>query len=161
MPIALDRARKGARSTAVGLRVSIRHSARLPVTGRRGCRTEERSWAMSDNQNRSITDQEPSLFDAEVSRRRALELAGAGAAVVAAGLTAPAALVGAATSAAKVREFHSASPYVAPPQGHFNQYASDGNAITLGFYNDLLQMPMAKYKWASDSWVPFLATSWT
>jgi peptide/nickel transport system substrate-binding protein len=117
---------------------------------------------MSENEDRSITDQEKelSLFDAEVSRRRALEIAGAGAAVAAAGMVAPATLVGAATSAAKVREFHAATAYVAPPQGHFNQYASDGNAITLNYYNDLLQMPMAKYKWASDSWVPFLATSW-
>jgi peptide/nickel transport system substrate-binding protein len=121
---------------------------------------------MSTDQERPIVDQEnePSAFNAEVSRRRALQIAGAGAAVAMAGLTLPGKLVEAATpSAGKVREFHTAWPYLAPPQGHFNQYASDANAILTGgngIYNDLLQMPMAKYKWGPATWVPWMATSW-
>jgi len=121
---------------------------------------------MSTDQERPIVDQEneSSAFNAEVSRRRALQIAGAGAAVAMAGLTLPGKLVEAATpSASKVREFHTAWPYLAPPQGHFNQYASDANAILIGgggIYNDLLQMSMAKYKWASATWVPWMATSW-
>src|SRR5919197_1504189 len=126
---------------------------------------------MSDNQDRSIADQEtePSLFDAEISRRRALQIAGAGAAVAAAGMAAPATLAGATTPAAgKVREFHAAWPYTAPPVGHFNEYASNGYAIltsaspsAISIYVDLLELPMAKYRWASDTWMPLMATSWT
>ena len=123
---------------------------------------------MSEEQEHSIAAQETEMSPLEsgISRRRALQVAGAGAAVAAVGLALPGGLVEAAVSShpsgAASREFHSAWPYVAPPQGHFNHYSSDGNAILMGtaIYNDLIQMPLAKYLWASQTYVPYMATSY-
>lgn len=99
----------------------------------------------------------PSVFATNLNRRDALKVAGASAAVAA---IAPASLLDTASAATKVREFHAAWPYVAPPQGHFNEYSSDGNVINLSIYDDLLQMPLAKYVWATGAWVPLMAVSW-
>lgn len=54
--------------------------------------------------------------------------------------------------------FVGAWPYSLPPAGHFNVYAP--GALTLGIYHDLWQLPLAKYLWATDTYVPFLAASW-
>jgi peptide/nickel transport system substrate-binding protein len=55
-------------------------------------------------------------------------------------------------------EFHGAYPYQMPPTGHFNSFAA--NAITLGFYWDLLEMPLAIYRWAEQDYIPLLGTEW-
>lgn len=51
------------------------------------------------------------------------------------------------------------NPYTAPPVGHFNTFVTTG-AMILGFYWDLMEMPLASYKWASQQYIPQLATSW-
>jgi peptide/nickel transport system substrate-binding protein len=56
-------------------------------------------------------------------------------------------------------EFHGAYPYSLPPKGHYNTFATD--AILGGsIYHDLLEMPMALYKWEQNEYVPMLATKW-
>ena len=55
-------------------------------------------------------------------------------------------------------EFHGAWPYKVPPDGHFNTYVP--NAISLGIYWPLMEMPGAMYLWAKDDWVPLLFTDW-
>lgn len=54
--------------------------------------------------------------------------------------------------------FHGAWPYQVPPKGHFNTFVTD--AMVLGAYADLIELPMAIYKWADNSYLPLLATSW-
>ena len=50
------------------------------------------------------------------------------------------------------------SPFDLPPTGHYNSYAT-GN-LNLGIYYDLMEMPLAMYYWAKDSWMPLMATAW-
>src|SRR5581483_9201507 len=69
-----------------------------------------------------------SPYEGLINRRDLLKAAGVGAGLAAAGMAASSPL-GKVVSAAHVTEFHSAWPYVAPPTGHFNTFASDGNAI--------------------------------
>ncbi|HZW30133.1 MAG TPA: ABC transporter substrate-binding protein [Isosphaeraceae bacterium] len=57
------------------------------------------------------------------------------------------------------KEFVGAWPYELPPAGHFNTYIPHG--ITLGIYQDLFEMPLAKYYWATNKWMPLLATEWS
>ena len=59
---------------------------------------------------------------------------------------------------AKPTEFHGAWPYKVPPEGHYNTYVP--NAISLGIYWDVMQMPGAMYIWAKDQWIPLMYTSW-
>lgn len=54
--------------------------------------------------------------------------------------------------------FVGAWPYTVPPTGHFNAYVT--NALVLGIYRDLMEQPLAMYRWADDSWMPILATEW-
>ncbi|MCL4516345.1 MAG: ABC transporter substrate-binding protein [Firmicutes bacterium] len=56
------------------------------------------------------------------------------------------------------KEFHGAWPYSLPPAGHFNTYVP--NNLALGIYWDLMEQPLALYKWSDGAWVPQLATSW-
>lgn len=62
------------------------------------------------------------------------------------------------TSRSGPTTFVGAWPYPSLPTGHFNVYAP--GALTLGIYHDLWQLPLAKYLWATDNYVPFLAASW-
>ncbi len=55
-------------------------------------------------------------------------------------------------------EFHGAMPYQLPPTGHYNTFVT--NALSLGFYWDLTEMPMGIYKWADGEYTPLLATEW-
>jgi peptide/nickel transport system substrate-binding protein len=57
------------------------------------------------------------------------------------------------------KEFVGAWPFELPPSGHFNTYIPHG--ITLGIFQDLIEMPMAKYYWASGKWMSLLATEWS
>lgn len=63
-----------------------------------------------------------------------------------------------ATAAGAGKQFVGAWPYELPPSGHFNTFIPHG--ITLGIYQDLIEMPMAKYYWASNKYMPLLATDW-
>jgi peptide/nickel transport system substrate-binding protein len=89
-----------------------------------------------------------------VRRRQAIGLAGAvlGAAAGAVPATASAQYGMAGKS------FNGAWPFDLPPTGHYNSYAT-GN-LNLGIYYDLMEMPLAMYYWAKDSWMPLMATAW-
>lgn len=65
----------------------------------------------------------------------------------------------ATTTKNTAKEFVGAWPYELPPSGHFNTYIPHG--ITLGIYQDLIQMPLAKYYWATDKWMNLLGTEWS
>ncbi len=54
--------------------------------------------------------------------------------------------------------FYGGYPYQVPPTGNFNAYST--NFDSFGIYYDLLQQPLAKYLWATQSWYSILATSW-
>jgi peptide/nickel transport system substrate-binding protein len=73
---------------------------------------------------------------------------------------APAAEPTAATVAEKTGEFHGAFPYQVPPTGHWNSFAPDGIPNGISIYWDLLEEPLARYKWADGQWVPLLASKW-
>lgn len=45
--------------------------------------------------------------------------------------------------AAAATEFHGCWPYLVPPQGHFNTFAT--NNINLGMYWDMMEQPMGIY----------------
>ncbi|HSH82599.1 MAG TPA: ABC transporter substrate-binding protein, partial [Herpetosiphonaceae bacterium] len=65
----------------------------------------------------------------------------------------------AAAAAGAGGEFQGAWPYQLPPKGHYNTFATD--AILGGsMYHDMLEMPMALYKWEQDEYIPMLATEW-
>lgn len=60
----------------------------------------------------------------------------------------------------KTAEFHGAFPYQVPPTGHWNSFVPDGIPNGISIYWDLLEEPLARYKWADGSWVPLLAEKW-
>ena len=61
-------------------------------------------------------------------------------------------------AAQKGPTFYGGYPYPVPPDGHFNTFAT--NAINFyGFYSDLLEPPLAIYKWADGSYEGMLADS--
>ncbi len=82
--------------------------------------------------------------------------ASAGAAGAAAASTAAAPAAGAQASGG---EFHGAYPYQLPPKGHFNTFATD-SILGGTIYHDLLEMPLALYKWDPNEFVSMLATEW-
>ena len=57
------------------------------------------------------------------------------------------------------KEFHGAYPYQLPPTGHFNTFATNG-ILALTLYQDVLEMPMAMYRWAERKYIPYMATEW-
>ena len=61
-------------------------------------------------------------------------------------------------TAAKGGEFHGGWPYVLPPQGHWNYFAT--NAILGGsIYTDLYIPSLGVYRWAENKWDYWLAES--
>ncbi|HEU0164284.1 MAG TPA: ABC transporter substrate-binding protein, partial [Thermomicrobiales bacterium] len=116
----------------------------------------EKSGKMS-----SLKDQ---LASRPLSRRRFAGMgAGAFAAAMLSGAALPAGLGRVAMAQDGGKEFHSAYPYTAPPTGHFNSFASDGNGILQGsttVYGDLIIEPLGMYYWATGTWEPLLATDW-
>jgi len=54
--------------------------------------------------------------------------------------------------------FNGAWPYSVPPQGHFNFFA--GGFLGVGIYQDLCEMPMFFYKWATAEYIPLLGTDY-
>lgn len=65
---------------------------------------------------------------------------------------------GSTAQTAKEAVFAGAWPYQVPPKGHFNTFVTDG--LVLGLYAELIEQPMAMYKWADNSWMPLLAQKW-
>ena len=57
-------------------------------------------------------------------------------------------------------EFHAAWPYQAPPTGHFNTFVTNGIMNPPNIYGDLMTLPMGLFYWASEEWLPLLATEW-
>jgi len=55
--------------------------------------------------------------------------------------------------------FRGAWPYSMPPTGHLNSYVS--GHLVVGIYQALMEMPLAMYFYANNSWLPLLATSWS
>ena len=56
-------------------------------------------------------------------------------------------------------EFHGAYPYLLPPEGHFNTFAANG-IFALTIYHDVMEQPLAMYKWAAQEYMPLMATDW-
>jgi peptide/nickel transport system substrate-binding protein len=90
-----------------------------------------------------------------LSRRRFLELTLAGAATVGVGSALAACSGSSSTTGA---EYHGWWPFETPPTGHFNSFVA--NAITLGIYEDTMEMAMAMYRWKEQRYMPLLATGW-
>jgi peptide/nickel transport system substrate-binding protein len=94
-----------------------------------------------------------------------------GAAILAGGSAASAIAGGAAFAGDRVvtsqdggAEYHGAYPYVDPGSGgHFNTFVTDG-ILPPGpsgtVYGELVMTPLGMYFWASDEWLPLLATEW-
>lgn len=61
-------------------------------------------------------------------------------------------------TASAATAFHGCWPYLVPPQGHFNTFAT--NNINLGMYWDLMEQPMGIYYWKTDDWMKLLAVDW-
>lgn len=61
-------------------------------------------------------------------------------------------------------EYHGAYPYTQPPQGHFNlagqPYVGVPNAIFIGPYSDLVNLPSGYYRWKDQTWQLFLLDSY-
>ncbi len=93
-----------------------------------------------------------------VSRRRALQLFGAGAAGIAF-LAACNRSEKATTNTSK--EFHGAWPFQVPPKGHFNELPGMVDMIVGdGPYLDLLVPPPAMYLWKEKKYQGLMAESW-
>jgi peptide/nickel transport system substrate-binding protein len=94
-----------------------------------------------------------------LTRRRVLELFGAGAAgsvlLAACGQSEQA-------QKNKVAEFHGGTDYVVPPKGHFNLLTgvTDG-ILSDSYFVDLILAPSAMYKWKEREWVPMLGEKWS
>jgi len=94
-----------------------------------------------------------------VSRRRALQLFGGGAAGVA--FLAACSPSSKSTGAGGSNEFHGAWPFSPPPKGHFNELPGMVDMIVGdGPYLDLLVPPPAMYLWKEKRYQGLLADSW-
>ena len=98
----------------------------------------------------------------ELTRRQFLGLSAAGAGLLLAGCGGGGQNYGeGGGGGGSAKEFHGAYPYQLPPAGHFNTF----NHSTISwrqpvFYHDVLEMPMAMYRWAEQKYVPYMATEW-
>lgn len=94
-----------------------------------------------------------------VSRRRALQLFGGGAAGIA---FLAACSPSSKTTSTGSKEFHGAWPFQVPPKGHFNEMPGLVDMIVGdGPYLDLLVPPPAMYLWKEKKYQGILAESWT
>ena len=94
----------------------------------------------------------------ELTRRQFLGLSAAGAGLLLAGCGGGGQNYGEGGGGG-ANEFHGAYPYQLPPTGHFNTFATNG-ILALTLYHDVLEMPMAMYRWAEQKYVPYMATKW-
>jgi peptide/nickel transport system substrate-binding protein len=95
----------------------------------------------------------------ELSRRQFLGLGAAGAGLLLAGCGGGGQNYGEGGGGGGAAEFHGAYPYLLPPEGHFNTFATNG-IMALILYHDVLEMPMAMYRWAEQKYEPYMATEW-
>jgi peptide/nickel transport system substrate-binding protein len=95
----------------------------------------------------------------ELSRRQFLGRSAAGAGLLLAGCGGGGQNYGEGGGGGGSKEFHGAYPYQLPPTGHFNTFATNG-ILALTLYHDVLEMPMAMYKWAEQKYIPYMATKW-
>jgi peptide/nickel transport system substrate-binding protein len=95
----------------------------------------------------------------ELSRRQFLGLGAAGAGLLLAGCGGGGQNYGEGGGGGGAAEFHGAYPYQLPPVGHFNTFATNG-IMALILYHDVLEMPMAMYRWAEQKYEPYMATEW-
>ena len=103
------------------------------------------------------------LMNGSLSRRR---LIGNSAGGFAAAMLAGGALPSSAGSAVMAQdggtEFHSAWPYLdLGAGGHFNVFVTNGIMAPPNIYGDLMYVPMAMLYWATNEWMPLLATEWS
>lgn len=94
----------------------------------------------------------------ELSRRQFLGLGAAGAGLLLAGCGGGGQNYGEGGGGGAA-EFHGAYPYQLPPVGHFNTFVTNA-FFALTLYQDVLEMPMAMYRWAERKYVPYMATEW-
>jgi len=94
----------------------------------------------------------------ELSRRQFLGLGAAGAGLLLAGCGGGGQNYGEGGGGGAA-EFHGAYPYQLPPVGHFNTFVTNA-FFQLTLYQDVLEMPMAMYRWAEREYVPYMATEW-
>jgi peptide/nickel transport system substrate-binding protein len=58
-------------------------------------------------------------------------------------------------------EFHSAWPYLDPGAGgHFNNFVTNGIMNPPNIYGDLMFVPMGMLYWATNEWLPLVASEW-
>jgi peptide/nickel transport system substrate-binding protein len=95
----------------------------------------------------------------ELSRRQFLGLGAAGAGLLLVGCGGGGQNYGGGGGGGGAAEFHGAYPYQLPPVGHFNTFATNG-IMALILYHDVLEMPMAMYRWAEQKYEPYMATEW-
>jgi peptide/nickel transport system substrate-binding protein len=97
----------------------------------------------------------------ELTRRQFLGLSAAGAGLLLAGCGGGDQNYGeGGGGGGSAKEFHGAYPYQLPPTGHFNTFLTTGILADPVFYHDVLEMPMAMYRWAEQKYVPYMATEW-
>ena len=95
----------------------------------------------------------------ELSRRQFLGLGAAGAGLLLAGCGGGGQNYGEGGGGGGAGEFHGAYPYQLPPVGHYNTFVTNA-FFQLTLYQDVLEMPMAMYRWAEQKYVPYMATEW-
>ena len=113
----------------------------------------------------SQKDVRSGINERTLSRRRLMQsTAGGFAAAMLAGGTLPGGFGKVVMAQDGGKEFHSAWPYLDPGAGgHFNSFVTKAilNEPTPGtVYGDLIQEPLGMYYWASNEWLPLLATEW-
>jgi peptide/nickel transport system substrate-binding protein len=96
----------------------------------------------------------------ELSRRQFLGLGAAGAGLLLAGCGGGGLNLGGGGGGGGAAEFHGAYPYQLPPTGHFNTFVSATAILAYTLYQDVLEMPMAMYRWAEQKYEPYMATEW-
>ena len=95
----------------------------------------------------------------QLSRRQFLGLGAAGAGLLLAGCGGGGQNYGEGGGGGAA-EFHGAYPYQLPPTGHFNTFVSATAILAYTLYQDVLEMPMAMYRWAEQKYEPYMATEW-
>jgi peptide/nickel transport system substrate-binding protein len=103
-----------------------------------------------------------SAVDYRLTRRNLLRTAAVGSGVaLLASATSSFPTFAASAQQTTGKDFHGAWPYEVPPNGHFNLiFGVTHGILGDGIYKDAVLSPMAMYQWASQQWVPMLASTW-
>lgn len=102
------------------------------------------------------------LMNGSLSRRRLIGTSAGGfAAAMFAGSALPASAGSVVMAQGGGTEFHSAWPYEdLGAGGHFNNFVAKGIMNPPNIYGDLMFVPMGMLYWATNEWLPLLATEW-